>query len=142
MSQESTTPDLEERGQRLADAMNARDFDAALSYFAPNAVFESVGIGVFEGRAAIRAFLEDWNGAFEDYGLELQGVRDLGNDVAFAVLIQRGRLPGSNGWLQVRYGGVTTWAHGLIERATYYADIDEARAAAERLAEERAQPDV
>ena len=105
MSQESTTPDLEERGQRLADAMNARDFDAALSYFAPNAVFESVGIGVFAGRAAIRAFLEDWNGAFEDYGLELQGVRDLGNDVAFAVLIQRGRLRGSNGWLQVRYGG-------------------------------------
>jgi len=32
---------------------------------------------------------------------------------------------------------VTTWAHGLIERATYYADIDEARAAAERLGQER-----
>ena len=57
--------------------------------------------------------------------------------MAFAVLIQRGRLSGSNGWLQVRYGGVTTWAHGLIERATYYADIDEARAAAQRLAQER-----
>ena len=57
--------------------------------------------------------------------------------MSFAVLIQRGRLPGSKSWLQVRYGGVTTWAHGLIERATYYADIDEARAAAERLAQER-----
>jgi hypothetical protein len=32
-----------------------------------------------------------------------------------------------------------TWRHGLIERLTTYADIDEARAAAERLAQERAQ---
>jgi hypothetical protein len=30
------------------------------------------------------------------------------------------------------------WADGLIERTTAFLDIDEARAAAERLAEERA----
>jgi hypothetical protein len=32
---------------------------------------------------------------------------------------------------------VLTWLDGAIERATNYFDIDEARAAAERLAEER-----
>jgi hypothetical protein len=32
---------------------------------------------------------------------------------------------------------VVTWIDGLIERTTNYFDIDEARAAAERLAEER-----
>jgi hypothetical protein len=31
MSEESTTPDLVERVQRIVAAMNARDFDAAMS---------------------------------------------------------------------------------------------------------------
>jgi len=34
---------------------------------------------------------------------------------------------------------VVTWADGLIERTTFYADVNQARAAAERLAEERRQ---
>jgi hypothetical protein len=32
---------------------------------------------------------------------------------------------------------VATWSVGLIERSTQYPDIDEGRAAAERLAQER-----
>jgi hypothetical protein len=38
----------------------------------------------------------------------------------------------------VRFPSVTTWTEGLIERQTDYMDIAEARAAAERLAQERA----
>jgi len=49
----------------------------------------------------------------------------------------RGRLAGSSGSVELRYAGVSTWADGLIERVTTYLDINEARAAAERLAEER-----
>jgi hypothetical protein len=38
----------------------------------------------------------------------------------------------------VRFAGVTTWVDGLVVRNTIYYDIvKEARAAAERLAEER-----
>jgi hypothetical protein len=37
----------------------------------------------------------------------------------------------------MRFAAVTTWVDGLIERNTNYTDIDEARAGAERLAEER-----
>jgi hypothetical protein len=36
-----------------------------------------------------------------------------------------------------RYALVSVWVAGLIVRLTNYTDIDEARAAAERLAEER-----
>jgi hypothetical protein len=57
--------------------------------------------------------------------------------VTFGALSQRGRLPGSKGSLQVRYGVVATWAHRLIERSTFYSDPDETRAAAEQLAQER-----
>jgi hypothetical protein len=36
----------------------------------------------------------------------------------------------------IRYAVINVWVEGLIERSTNYTDIDEARAAAERLAEE------
>jgi ketosteroid isomerase-like protein len=54
------------------------------------------------------------------------------------VFTQRGHPPGGKGWVQVRSGVALTLADGLIERQTNNVDIDEARAAAERLAEERA----
>lgn len=38
---------------------------------------------------------------------------------------------------QLRYGTVSVWEDGKIARITHYTDIDEARAAAERLAQER-----
>ena len=55
MSQESTTPDLVELTRRLHKAANRRDFDAVVSFFAPDAVYESVGMRTsFEGLTAVR----------------------------------------------------------------------------------------
>ena len=91
----------------------------------------------FEGRAAIRSFLEDWFGTYEELEFGFEEVRDLGNGVVFAVVVQNGRPVGSAGHLRQREGWVHVWVRGLIEHLTSYAEIDEARAAAERLAAER-----
>ena len=137
MSQESTTPDLVERVQRIVAAMNAHDFAAAVCSYAPDAVLDTEAPGVHEGRPAIRSFYEDWWGAYEDQQQEAEEIRDLGDGVVVVVLLMRGRLRGTAGLLQQRYAAVATWADGLIEKQTNYLDIDEARAAADRLAEER-----
>jgi hypothetical protein len=50
---------------------------------------------------------------------------------------QSGRPAGSSARVGVRFAGVATWADGLLVRVTNYIDIDEARAPAERLAQER-----
>jgi ketosteroid isomerase-like protein len=47
------------------------------------------------------------------------------------------RLTASCGAVQLRYGTVSVWEGGKITRITNYTDIDEARRAAERLAEAR-----
>ena len=136
MPEESTTPDLVELAQRYIDAVNVGDIDAATNLFASDVVWEGV-FQTFEGRAAARGFLQDWLDAFDEFELVAEELRDLGGGVAFSVFIQRGKPRGATGWVQVRAASVTVVVDGLAERATLYLDIDEARAAAERLAEER-----
>ncbi|HWX97526.1 MAG TPA: nuclear transport factor 2 family protein [Solirubrobacteraceae bacterium] len=139
MSEESTTPDLVERQKRLTDAANRRDLDAMMAFYAPDGVYDMspVGMGVFEGQAAARGFIEDWWGSYEEREFEAEETLDLGNGVGFRVLIQKGRPVGSSGEVQLRYAAVGVWEDGKIVRMTNYNDIDEARAAAERLAQER-----
>jgi ketosteroid isomerase-like protein len=139
MSEESTTPNLEEIRRKNFEALNRGDIDTVLSAFRPDAVFDgfALGLGTSERVAAIRARLEEWMGSFEGYKIVGEEFRDLGNGVVLGVSLQKGRPLGSIGFVQLRYASISIWAEGLIERFTAYTDIDEARDAAERLAEER-----
>ena len=142
MSEESTIPDPVELMGRAFEAANRRDLDAAASSFAEDATFDGRALGDhFQGRAAIRSFLEDWFGMYEELEFGLEEVRDLGNGVVFAVVVQNGRPAGSAGHLRQREGWVFVWVRGLIARLTI-SEVDEARAAAERLAQERGVGDA
>jgi ketosteroid isomerase-like protein len=137
MPEESTTPDPVERVRRQFEAGNRRDIDAVMSTFAVDAVLEGRALGeIFEGQVAIRAFVEGWFGMYEELEFKLEEVHDLGNGVVRAVVLQEGRPAGIAGHVQQREGWVYVWVGGLIARLTVF-DIDEARAAAERLAQER-----
>ena len=140
MSEESTTPDLVQLARRTVETANSRDLDTIMAFYTPDAVWDMspLGMGTFEGQAAVRGFMEDWFASYEEWGLQLMEVQDLGNGVTFGVLVQRGRPVGSSGEVELRYASVTEWEDGTIKRITNYSDPDEARAAAERLAEERA----
>jgi ketosteroid isomerase-like protein len=140
MAEESTTPDLAERVRGLIAAANQRDFDAVLSFYAADAIWEAESLGTsFEGLAAIRGFVEDWIGAYTTLEFKLEEVVDLGNGLVFVVLGLTGRPAGSSrGTLVRRRSLLLVWVDGLIARATApSSDIDDARAAAERLAESR-----
>ena len=138
MLEESTTPDLVGLWQEAVDAVDRRDFGAAMGSFAPDAVWEAQALGIsFEGVAAIRGFFEDWRGDYEDYENEQEEGHNLGNGVVFAVNRLDGRPVGSSGRVQERWAFTVVWAAGMIVRVMARNDIDEARAAAERLAEER-----
>jgi ketosteroid isomerase-like protein len=139
MSVEPTTPDLVELVRRSVEAGSRGDFDAVMGFYAPDAVWDTspAGVGTFEGLAAIRGFFEDWLAAYEEFEIALEEVLDLGNGVTFAVLTQKGRPVSSSGEVRVRSASVGIWVEGLLVQVTNYPDIDEARAAAERLAKSR-----
>jgi ketosteroid isomerase-like protein len=140
MPEESATPDLVELVRRSVQDGSDRDLDVALTLYAPDAVWDMspFGMGTFEGIEAIRGFMEDWLAAYEEYAMEVQEIVDVGNGVSFAVILQRGRLVGSSGEVQLTYASTGVWVNGVMTRVTNYGDIDEARAAAKRLAKERA----
>jgi ketosteroid isomerase-like protein len=139
VSEEPTIPDLAERWRQANEAFVRRDFAALMSFFAPDAVWDlsSAGIGRFEGVSAIRGFHEDWIGSYGDYENQVEAW-DLGNDVSFGVLSLHASPADSARSVQEQWGFTVTWEEGMIVRVIGSRDIDQARATAERLAEERA----
>jgi hypothetical protein len=139
MTEESTTPDLVELTRRQFEAVNRRDMDAVMGRFPPDGVYDTSpdGLVVYEGPAAIRAFIGEWWDAFEELTLEPEEVLDLGHGIVLLVVCQSARPANSTGHVQRREAYVLEWVDDMIRRTTVYTDIDEGRAAAERLAEER-----
>jgi ketosteroid isomerase-like protein len=139
MPEEATTPDLVALTRLAFEAANQGDIDAVTSFFAPNAVFDGRGPeDLFEGRAEIRDMLDEWFGSFAEVRFEVEELVVLDDGVVLAVVNQQGRPIGGDGQVRQREGWAIWWsADGLMVRLTTHADIDEARAAAERLAESR-----
>jgi ketosteroid isomerase-like protein len=139
MSEESTTPDLVELTRRQFEAANRHDLDAVMSRFPPDGVYDTSpdGMGVYEGPAAIRAFIGGWWDAFEELAYELEEVLDLGHGFVLVVVCQTARPANSTGHLQRHEAFLLEWVEDMIRRTTVYTDIEEGRAAAERLAAER-----
>jgi ketosteroid isomerase-like protein len=138
MSEESTTPDLVEL-ERLG--WSALDRGELGVYFRPDVVMDiaGYGMGTFDGREAAIGFLQDWISSFEDLTIEPDEIVDLGNGVGLTVYHQEGRPIGSTNYVRVRSAIVTVWENGAVVSMMIYPepDIDEARAAAERLAADR-----
>jgi hypothetical protein len=139
MSEESTPPDLVELTRHAIESGAGGDVDASLSHYTSESVWDMsrVGLGEYTGFESIRRFVTDWIGLYEELRVELREILDLGGCVTLAVAHMDGRLVGSTAHVAVDYASVITWSDAAIVRATHYSEIDEARAAAERLAEER-----
>jgi ketosteroid isomerase-like protein len=139
MAEKSMTTDLVKRWRQAAEATERGDFDAVVSVYASDAVWDAslAGVGTFEGLPAIRSFLEEWIGEYQEYHYEQEAGLDLGNGVVFVVGRVDGRPAGSTGRVRERWAFTSVWAAGVVVRVMVDNDIDEARAAAERLAQER-----
>jgi uncharacterized membrane protein len=79
----------------------------------------------------------DYFSAYEEFEIETEEILDFGNGVILAVNQQIARLVGSASHIETREAFVYTWVGSVVVRVTMYRDIDEARAAAEQLAQER-----
>lgn len=143
MSEQSRTPGPVELVRQLLDAASRKDgkvFDGNVfaRFFAPDALFLT-GVGRFEGRDAIRGYVEDFHSSYDELVFVADEVHDLGNGVAWFSAVATGRLRGTSADVHLHFAVVVTHAGGVVSQWTDYATTDEACAAAERLAGERGQ---
>jgi len=139
MTEQPTTPDLAEI-RRWAEADSYEEFAAFIErYYAADAVWDmgDVGLGPFGGLAAILVFLKEYWSMWEEHHHYLEDTVYLGHGVGYAVIREDGRMKGSDAPVEARNAWVSIWDHGKVVRNTLYTDVDQARAAAERLAQER-----
>jgi ketosteroid isomerase-like protein len=138
VSEESTTADLVEVVTGLYEAADRGDWDALISSYTPDAIWETEdGILDVAGASGVRGQLEDWAGTFEDWTIKVETIVHLGNGVVYSVFRQEGRPAGSTGVVTERAALIYEWVDGMIARLISRQDIDEARALAERLARSR-----
>jgi ketosteroid isomerase-like protein len=140
MADESTTSDLVELTRNWLEAMDRDwDLDAVMRFYAPDVVWDlsASGLGTYEGVAAVREFIESWWATWEDHHHYVEEIRDFGHGVVYVALREDGRLVGVSVPVEQRNLSVHEWADGKVVRVTAFGERREARAAAERLAQER-----
>jgi ketosteroid isomerase-like protein len=142
MPEEPAPADLIELVRRTFAAFSADDLDAVTGAFAADAEWESKGLGTsFQGIPAIRSFLADWRGRYQDYEIVLTEAQDLGNGVIVIKSSQSGNLLGSPASARLPPEimlHVFVWEREVATRIVSSGDTPEARAAAQSLAEQRA----
>ena len=133
-----------ENVERVRDSLNAWiDVDEGLAdpqqldeFYAPDAIF---GLGTYSGwpgRSEMRGldqFLEfraAWMEPYEDWRYDVEKIVDAGGSGVVATFHQRGKLRGSDSWVEMHYGIVYTVEEGLITRGQMYATPEEALQAA------------
>jgi ketosteroid isomerase-like protein len=137
MSEESTTPDLVGLVRGILEAANREDWDAILAHYALDAMWDTGGMGTFEGPAAIRGFWEDWWSSYERLQIDVLEIREIGNGVVLAVFHFQGPPKGTTAEAQTFIALVYEWVRGAVAHVTTYFDLTAGRAAAERLVESR-----
>jgi ketosteroid isomerase-like protein len=141
MSEESRTPGLVELVRRCFEAISAGDLDEAQRVLTHDAVVDmtrTAGV-VADGRDAIRAFQEDWLAGYDEVVYSAEEIIDAGNGVAFVRVLQTACPAGTTGHVTQREAQIWITEDGRFLRMIVYpnSELDEARAAAERLAQER-----
>lgn len=70
----------------------------------------------YYGPEAFDQFFAKWAEPYEEWEIDLEEVRDVGDDRVLVLLTQRGRLPGSASWVELALGNVVTITDGLASR--------------------------
>jgi ketosteroid isomerase-like protein len=136
-------PDLVELTRQSMGKSNEGDFDAAVSVFAEDAAFDvsEAGLGRFEGRDAVRGYLEDWTGSYERQEFTSWRGTDMGGGVVFVVSAFEGQPVGTTARVQESWAFTVRWEDGAIAEVVASQDLERARAEAARLAASRRPSD-
>jgi ketosteroid isomerase-like protein len=88
------------------------------------------GQGEFHGPDGFREFFAEWIDAYEEWTQDLVSVIDAGDSQVVGTTVQRGRLKGSDSWVDLQAAFLYTVEDGLVTRIDVYGSPEEALKAA------------
>jgi ketosteroid isomerase-like protein len=88
------------------------------------------GQAEFHGTDGFREFFAEWIDAYEEWTHEAQDFIDVDEHRVVATTVQRGRLRGSESWVELRAAFLYTIEDGLIRRIEVYESPEQALEAA------------
>ena len=117
----------------MYDAYTRGDAELSLSYLDPEIVFsqpeEEPGGATYHGHEGVIQAFTKWTGAWDDYRVELEELRDFGDHV-LATTRHRGRGKGSGVAVEQEIFQLWTVRNGKVVRARMYYEEREALEAA------------
>jgi ketosteroid isomerase-like protein len=103
-------------------------------FFAPDAIANLSGVlnedTTLRGLDEFLAWRAAWMEPYDDWRYEPERILDAGGNRVVITLYQRGKLHGTDSWVEMRYGLVYTVEAGLIGRADFYTTPEQALEAA------------
>src|ERR1700680_2886642 len=119
-----------ELSRRVAEALNARDFDALITYCDPSielhSVFAAVGGAVYHGHNGLRECFRDMEDTWGDgIRVEPEALFDLGEHT-LALSVMHGRGQHSGVQVAMPLASVLRWRDGLIVYWKSYAHRENA----------------
>jgi hypothetical protein len=93
-----------------------------------------INAGTYTGPDGLLQWLEQWNEAWDEFQLSIEKLEPVGEQHVLAVIRQTGRGRGSGVEIEGQVAHVYESEDGVCTRFHLYADEDQARAAADRLA--------
>jgi uncharacterized protein len=117
--------------RKAAAAFKRGDLDAWIEYCTDDIEHRAVegaldDRGPMHGKAAVRAYLQDWLDMFDDFKVEPVELIDEGGDKVIAVLRASGRAKLSGVETDMTYAVLYTFRDGKIARGREYWTRDEA----------------
>ncbi len=115
--------------ERFFDAAARRDTDAMRELTDPDVEWHTTrelpGGGVFRGQAAVEEVLRDQADTFDDFSVEPEQVREVGEQVVVFARLS-GRIKGTGHAVEQPVGQVWTVRDGRVVRFRAYLDREEA----------------
>src|ERR1700704_1990317 len=105
------------------DAM-AEFWDPDLDWRAAEGAIDDVG--EMHGPVVVRRYIQDWIDTFDDFGVVVEELRDVGDDRVLSIQRLKGQAKLSGAETDLRYALVSTVRDGKVVRAREYLSVEDA----------------
>ena len=117
--------------RRMLQAFADGGLDAMAEFWDPDIDWRAAegaidDVGEMHGPVVVRRYIQDWIDTFDDFGVVVEELRDVGDDRVLSIQRLKGQAKLSGAETDLRYALVSTVRDGKVVRAREYLNAEDA----------------